>query len=330
MVKNESDILESFIRHTLHYVDDMIIMDHTSSDGSMFILDKLKAEGLPIHVRIATRTDHAKARIITDMMYEAVRKFKAGLVVPLDADEFIYADAKDILRNLPTDRVYKIDLYNAMPSTLASPRRFLLDVPAYMAKKPHAVQRLAIGTQIIQQYHVGIKSAQLTVSEAVENQIPYEKLETVFLAHYPIRSTEQFIAKITSGWIALMARPLSRPTDAPSWQRVYDKLKRGETIERDDMLLFLGIGDIDSEMNLLPKLTSDKVPNQPIRYQEYTAVVPFQNFLYTAESIALDYSKNRDEGKPPWYFLKQFCRSTKFYLKYLWYAKIRGVFLLNE
>ena len=48
MVKNEADIIESFVRHTLRFVDVMYIIDHLSTDNTWIILNNLQAEGLPL------------------------------------------------------------------------------------------------------------------------------------------------------------------------------------------------------------------------------------------------------------------------------------------
>ena len=44
MVKNESDIIESFVRYYLNVVDEMIILDNGSTDETLKILNKLKDE----------------------------------------------------------------------------------------------------------------------------------------------------------------------------------------------------------------------------------------------------------------------------------------------
>ena len=52
MVKNEADIVESFVRHTLSFSDAMLVMDHRSTDATGRILAALKAEGLPLQVNV--------------------------------------------------------------------------------------------------------------------------------------------------------------------------------------------------------------------------------------------------------------------------------------
>ena len=50
MVRNESDVIETFIRHNLTLLDELHIIDHNSSDNTREILTLLKQEGLPIHI----------------------------------------------------------------------------------------------------------------------------------------------------------------------------------------------------------------------------------------------------------------------------------------
>ena len=50
MLKNEEDIVESFIRYNLNILDEMIILDNFSTDNTLNILKSLKREGLPIHI----------------------------------------------------------------------------------------------------------------------------------------------------------------------------------------------------------------------------------------------------------------------------------------
>ncbi|MBQ1762801.1 MAG: glycosyltransferase family 2 protein, partial [Aquincola sp.] len=50
MVKNEADIVEAFVRHNLHFVDLMVLLDNGSTDGTRDILEALQKEGLPLLV----------------------------------------------------------------------------------------------------------------------------------------------------------------------------------------------------------------------------------------------------------------------------------------
>ncbi|MDP3035130.1 MAG: glycosyltransferase family 2 protein [Methanobacteriaceae archaeon] len=50
MVKNESDVIESFVRYNLNILDGMIILDNQSSDNTLEILNLLKKEGLNLYI----------------------------------------------------------------------------------------------------------------------------------------------------------------------------------------------------------------------------------------------------------------------------------------
>jgi len=50
MVKNEEDIIESFVRYNLNIFDEMILLDNGSSDNTLNILNSLKRENLPIYI----------------------------------------------------------------------------------------------------------------------------------------------------------------------------------------------------------------------------------------------------------------------------------------
>ena len=68
MVRNESDIIETFIRHNLTLLDELHIVDHNSSDNTREILTLLKQEGLLIHIYHYNELEYAQERIMNQMM----------------------------------------------------------------------------------------------------------------------------------------------------------------------------------------------------------------------------------------------------------------------
>ena len=43
MVRNEADIIEAFVRHNLTVLDGLVVVDHSSDDGTSEILSALTA-----------------------------------------------------------------------------------------------------------------------------------------------------------------------------------------------------------------------------------------------------------------------------------------------
>ena len=48
MVRNEADVIESFVRHNLQVADVLYCIDHASTDGTSDILANLQREGLSL------------------------------------------------------------------------------------------------------------------------------------------------------------------------------------------------------------------------------------------------------------------------------------------
>ena len=89
MVKNEIDIIESFIRYNLNIVDGMIILDNGSTDSTLNIIKNLKDEGLPVFYIEDEDRKYEQDKKMTQLLNKAVDEFDADIIIPLDVDEFI-------------------------------------------------------------------------------------------------------------------------------------------------------------------------------------------------------------------------------------------------
>ena len=113
IVKNEGDVIESFVRHSLTYADELIIADHQSTDGTWEILQKLRAEGLPLTLERLYRVEHAQREEMNRLVREAIVEHGAAIVLPFDADEFLVSDVQSIscrqvLQALPPNTLYRL------------------------------------------------------------------------------------------------------------------------------------------------------------------------------------------------------------------------------
>ncbi len=89
VVKNEADIIEPFVRHTLAWADHHLVFDHDSTDGTREILRALQAEGLPITLFRDDSPGHRQQARSNHLTRIAAQVYAADWVLPLDADEIL-------------------------------------------------------------------------------------------------------------------------------------------------------------------------------------------------------------------------------------------------
>src|ERR1700732_4975458 len=97
MLRNEADVVESFVRHNLALLDGLLVVDHGSSDGASEILDALVAEGLPLEVERDASVGYLQSEIMTRTVRNAFTRHGADFVFALDGDEFLRIARRDLL-----------------------------------------------------------------------------------------------------------------------------------------------------------------------------------------------------------------------------------------
>lgn len=89
VVKNEADIIESFVRHTSAWVDHHLVFDHDSTDGTREILQAMQTEGLPLALFRDDAPGHLQQHRSNYLTRLAAHSHGADWVLPLDADEIL-------------------------------------------------------------------------------------------------------------------------------------------------------------------------------------------------------------------------------------------------
>ncbi|GGF55510.1 hypothetical protein GCM10007301_13940 [Azorhizobium oxalatiphilum] len=97
LVKNEADILEGFVRHNLHFVDRMYLIDDRSTDNTPEILRRLTAESDRVQVLEDGWTGaFHQARRTTGALHLIRQADDWDFVLALDADELICASERAV------------------------------------------------------------------------------------------------------------------------------------------------------------------------------------------------------------------------------------------
>lgn len=122
IVKNEADIIEPFVRHTLAWVDHHLVFDHDSTDGTREILGALRREGLPLTLYTDAALGNLQQARSNFLSRLAAREQSADWILPLDADEILTgpggrAALEEFLTSCDAARPASLPLVNYFPTT---------------------------------------------------------------------------------------------------------------------------------------------------------------------------------------------------------------------
>lgn len=283
IVKNEGDVIESFVRHSLTYADELIIADHQSTDGTWEILQKLRAEGLPLTLERLYRVEHAQREEMNRLVREAIVEHGAAIVLPFDADEFLVSDVQSIscrqvLQALPPNTLYRLRWRIFEPALPEQDReQFLLLRPCRRERDFSTGFKTMVGGygythgrpyELVQGQHFGVYLDD-------SSSVPWTEVPHLYLAHYRWRSPDQYALKAATGWLGNVAKYTRHTLSGTHWKVFFDKLRQGEAAEAQDILQ-------DSEpFDLRPFVVS-----QTLRYTTARPAPLLSSLMVAAEQVA--------------------------------------------
>jgi hypothetical protein len=202
-VKNEIDIIEAFVRHTLAIVNRLVVMDNGSTDGTLDVLRALEQDGLPLHILEDPSPGYTQWQRMTRLMREyALGRFDADWVIPLDADEFMVVnDDADLIpagaaTEQPIGLLWKTFVPGPEddarePNPVRRIRHRLLEEPSTWLKVMIPAALASHPAAAVQQGNHGVEVNGVLISPRVA--------EHACLAHFPGRGAGQLLAKIVIG-----------------------------------------------------------------------------------------------------------------------------------
>src|SRR6202163_4635131 len=304
MLRNEADVVESFVRHNLSLLGSLFVVDHGSSDGTSEILDALVAEGLPLEVERDASVGYLQSEIMTRTVRNAFMRHGADFVFALDGDEFLRIARRDlldgVLATLPHGlhaamqwQTYVPEFDNgsqAAGNILARAKRRLAEerhglhkviVARAFADTPHAV--IAVGN------HVVLPSAGHSVAQ---QPVKHARIaaEVVALAHRPVSSARQLTNKIVIGWLAHCAARRSNADLAFHWRELYPDVADGQTPSAERLRAIAANYGLPMTAWLPPQdiaLVEDPLPVAEVRYGAMIRVATLPLVLRFAENLAI-------------------------------------------
>lgn len=204
LVKDEADILPRQLRHLLGHVDEVILWDNLSSDGSSDVMQDFAREHSDVvSYKVDSDPRHYQSRKMTALALEAFEKGHRW-VLPIDPDEIWYAPEGRTLRDWldgvgRETQFVKAAIYNHVATALDNPKdldpvdrirwrqRVHLDIRwGKVACRCRPDLRISNGNHDANTSGVGTVGYGLTIR------------------HFPYRSAEQFVRKSLSCYHGLL------------------------------------------------------------------------------------------------------------------------------
>ena len=204
-VKNEEDIIESFVRYNMNILDGMVISDNSSTDNTLTILKKLKQEGYNIDIIEDKNKTFDQVKRRNELLNYTYKKYNPDFIFPLDADEFIFTNNKGnprkIIEKFDTKTIYRYKMKNYVLSGKENEDLFV----------PHRINNLRLKEETedynykcIVPKEIDIDNIDLSMGSHVlydesGKEISSKKIDNLFLAHYPVRNKYQIMMKVILG-----------------------------------------------------------------------------------------------------------------------------------
>jgi len=257
MVKNEMDIIESFIRYNLNILDGMIILDNNSTDSTLNIIKCLKNEGFPVFYIEDEDIKYQQDKKMSQLLKIAVDEFDADIIIPLDVDEFItskdHGNPRKLLEKLESPNYYLVKWRTYIPDFgkkvdnkfIPSQITFIRD------EQLEKFYKVIIPKELVTDYSVELTfgSHDLIYDKKFGNMIEFVYNPDLAIAHFPIRSKEQTLSKVIVGWINLPPEIKMAHLKMSNyhWQKMFKHIKEFGEINNEDVTDFAKKFALESE-----------------------------------------------------------------------------------
>ena len=199
MVRNEADIIISFLHQAASLFDKTFIVDIQSSDGTKEIIDDFAEHTEGAIVRLNCLTQERYQSALTNTLAREAFAEGADWVFFLDADEFLDVKNREHLRDLlkasAGDVIY-LPWINLAPSEYGSFESLRLDQDFFYKVEPSSIHKVAISARYALIYpDFSLEEGNHNVSRSING--PPEKARPAFsILHLPVRSAARLKYKL--------------------------------------------------------------------------------------------------------------------------------------
>jgi glycosyltransferase involved in cell wall biosynthesis len=240
MVASECDIIESFARHTLDFVDHLHIQFHNSYDSSRQIVENLISEGLSISCEISTDPVFRRGLMGDSLLRRVACDSKFDFLLPLDADEFIAAEDRMVLETelgaiprigallvnwlsyVPTDQDDQTD-----PNPITRIR--------HRVRSLHRLRKVFFAARMLSNDDIYLSDGNHELLSRTGQEIPHFQSQRVLLAHFPVRCSQQLASKVVIGTAARLLSPDLTANQSQHWRALSNDASIGVEMPMSDL-----------------------------------------------------------------------------------------------
>jgi glycosyltransferase involved in cell wall biosynthesis len=266
LVRDEQDVLrENLDYHLARGVDEVILMDNLSSDGTADIAREYERAG-KLHYMFQPRDDYSQGRWVTQMAHRAIHEFGADWVINGDADEFWCprgGSIKDAFASIEANTVAvsversnfvpRID--NGEPFWQRMNIRRVVSLNPIGEPLPAKVAHRALDDVVVEQGNHRVR-----VGGRLADCAP----GPLTILHFPIRSRAQFKNKIAKGGAAYARNTELDQITGSAWRFLYglyldgrlDEVYDKELMAEDEIAAGLAAGALVRDDRLACALDS--------------------------------------------------------------------------
>jgi hypothetical protein len=237
-VRNEADIVEAWVRYHEAVVDEMVIDCHRPVDNTREILEALAKEGLPLTIRERTTPAHMQGAVLTERMHEAAEA-GADWILPLDADEFLVSRTgmpmRDEIAKLPPESVALLPTIPYAPTAhdpvdanvLVRITHRAVDVSSRL-ESPW--RKVLVPGGLVRGRRVRLPHGSQALLDVSGDHVRSIRVDSLALAHFPYRSSEQVRVKVVAGWISSAANPDRGAHGSFHWESLFRRVLQTESL----------------------------------------------------------------------------------------------------
>jgi len=300
MVKNEEDIIEVFIRKNLEILDHMYISDNLSQDRTRRILNDLIDEGLPITLWDDLDPRHLQSKKTTNAYHKISQEDNFDGIFFIDSDEFLLGNREEIIKFFKVGKVYEVKRIRYVINNLEEDEKSFFKKMEYRLKNPESSKSMI--------FHDKKEYKNIRIGEG--NHYIYHRgkalnhgLLNLKIAHFPMRTKEQFIRKNLLGWLSLMQiNPDALNEKNPvgkHWRNAYQFiLDRDCTLSNQEFYRYLY--KVDSFQEISKVLIHEPIVSKHIlKYTNRKASTSVTSLLAKSFQSSIEYQAKKEKHVTP-------------------------------